>query len=60
MTNEERAALAERARELYEKPLTVVQVADELRCSYGKAYALIKEAEGEIRPRGRIASSETT
>lgn len=47
-----RALLAGRARSEYETGLTVMQVAEELSVSYGKAYALIKEACGSIRPRG--------
>lgn len=56
MTSEEsalaRKLLAEDARRRYESGLTVVQVAVELECSYGKAYSLIGEAGGSIRPRG--------
>lgn len=42
----------ERAGESYAAGHTLVQVADELGCSYGKAHALVKEAEVPIRPRG--------
>lgn len=57
MTNDEekvlaRKVLAERAANEYTTGLTVMQVSEQLACSYGKAYALIKEGGAEIRPRG--------
>lgn len=54
--NEDRAlarkALAERAGVAYAAGHTYVEVADELGVSYGKAYALVKEAGVATRPRG--------
>jgi hypothetical protein len=48
----ERKLQAEKAAENYTSGLTLMQVADELSVSYGKAHALVKEGGGAIRPRG--------
>jgi len=48
-----RAELAQQALTLYQDDkLTLMQVADKLAVSYGKAHSLIKEAGGTMRKRG--------